>query len=739
MNPAPGSDEFLSVESDHLRVKNQRESFLAHFGFRESPFGVTPNPEFLFLSGFHRQALQSMIDSIESNLGFTVLMGEPGTGKTTLLFQLMREYQDQARTAFVFQTQCRPHELLRYIASELQLPWHKRDEVSFHQRLNELATREAQAGRRVLIIIDEAQNLQAPALEAVRLLSGFESGPAKLLHVILAGSARLGEMLLSPELSQLAQRITTVCRLGPLTADEVEQYVALRLERAGCRESKDLFTPEALAQVAEESAGVPRRINSICYRALSLAHVNGERRVAAELVKQAARGLDLADPARMLHLLQPAEAARKPHLIEPKPVVERKPVEEEALLPAEEATSEFAEANAQPDATVTESTGPDLLTRFAEALAKEQAIIGDVFKPETTLPEKTPAETSARPIVSDPLGESIKQRLYAEPPSVAAHISWRERWGIIKGGRKTPSSSSSSGTTAKRSLVLLVVLVSVGVVFWLGLRELRARSTAPVIDTHVAEAAAPGRDQPEVQAAAPARDAQNGVATLRPVSAGKPEVETTLPNAADRAAEPRPAQAAKHDPAPSEVRSVEDIFKSRIIKSTAAESTIPESTLSKSTVSESTLSKSANARLTASGQLSSAHDVPAPAGIATLAAAGNSGSVAALANLPGSVPRLASSSVANDSSTNLKPTRVVQPSYPENAKLWHLEGDVTLELNIDATGKVRKVRVLRGNPILAQAAAAAARQWQYPSLPDGSAPAVTQAQFKFRMDDGGKR
>ena len=714
MNPAPGSDEFLSVDSDHLRAKNQRESFLAHFGFRESPFGVTPNPEFLFLSGFHRQALQSMIDSIESNLGFTVLMGEPGTGKTTLLFQLMREYQDEARTAFVFQTQCRPHELLRYIASELQLPWHKRDEVSFHQRLNELVVREAQAGRRVLIIIDEAQNLQASALEAIRLLAGFESGPARLLHVILAGSARLGETLLSPELSQLAQRITTVCRLGPLTADEVDQYVALRLERAGCRESKDLFTPQALAQVAEESLGVPRRVNSLCYRALSLAHINGERQVAAELVKQAARDLDLADPTRMLHLLKPAEAIRKPHLVEPKPVAE------DALLPAEEATSEFTEANAQPGAAVAESTGPDLLTRFAEALAKEQAIVGDVFKPETTLPQKTPAEASVRPIVSDPLGESIKQRLYAEPPSVAAHISWKERWGIIKGGRKTPSSSSSSGTTAKRSLVLLMVLVSVSGMFWLGLHELRARSAAPVIDAHIAEAAAPARDQHDVQAAAPARDAQNGVASLRPVSAGKPEAETTLPNAADRAAEPRPAQAAKHDPASSEVRTIEDIFKSRIIKS------------------ESTISKSANARSTVSGQPSSADDVPAPAGIATLAAAGNSGSVAALTNLPGSVPRLASSSVVNDSSVNLKPTRVVQPSYPENAKLWHLEGDVALELNIDATGKVRKVRVLRGNPILAQAAAEAAQQWQYPPLPDGASPAVTQAQFKFRMDGGKK-
>ncbi|MGE5321860.1 MAG: TonB family protein [Actinomycetota bacterium] len=722
MNPAPGFEpQVFSVESDHLRAKNQRESFLAHFGFRESPFGVTPNPGFLFFSAIHRQSLQSMIDSIESNLGFTVLMGDPGTGKTTLLFQLMREYQDQARTAFVFQTQCRPQELLRYIASELQLPWHKRDEVSFHQSLNELVITEAQAGRRVLIIIDEAQNLQSPALEAVRLLSGFETGPARLLHVILAGSPRLGETLLSPELSQLAQRITTVCRLEPLTADEVSQYVALRLERAGCLESKDLFTPEALAQVAEESAGVPRRVNSICYRALSLAHVNGERRVAAELVKQAARDLDLAETARMLHLLKPADAAGKPHLVSSRPSAA-----EDAAGAAEEAPCELADsAPAAPGKPQPESTGPDLLTRFAEALAKDQTIMGDVFKPEASLPEKMPAQKASRPVVSDPLGESIKQRLYAEPPGKTAPVSWKQRLGLVKGGRegrKAASSSSSSSAPAKRSLIVFAVLLSLGALLWLGRHELRARSATPAVDSHVAQAAAPGTGSHVAQAAAPGTDPQlvaNNVASLRPVAVAPPDTGTTAPKVTQRAADPRPAEAAKHDSTPSEVRTVEDIFKSRITTSAIAKSTLTQSNFS--------------------GQPSSTGDVPAPAGIATLAGAANAASVAPLTSLPASVPRLASSSMVNDSSTKLKPTRVVQPSYPENAKLWHLEGDVTLELNIDAKGRVRKVRLLRGNPILAQAAEAAARQWQYPPLPNGAAPAVTQAQFKFRLDGGGKR
>lgn len=275
-------------------ASNQSEDFLRHFGFRESPFGVTPNPAFLFSSRMHLAALQSMIQSIESNLGFTVLLGDPGLGKTTLLLQLLTQYRNSARTAFIFQTQCKRYELLRYLASELELPVMKRDEVSLHRRLKEMLVDEARAGRKVLIFIDEAQNLQQSSLEAIRLLSDFETARTKLLHIILSGSARLGQMLLTPELSQLAQRISTVCRLEPLNPEEVNSYITYRLRVAGCKVAENLFSPESLARVAEQSEGVPRVVNSICYRALSLAYSAGERRVSATLVRQAARDLDLS-------------------------------------------------------------------------------------------------------------------------------------------------------------------------------------------------------------------------------------------------------------------------------------------------------------------------------------------------------------------------------------------------------------------------------------------------------------
>ena len=279
-----------------ILARTQREGFLRHFGFRECPFGVTPDPEFLFWSQRHTAALEALINSIESNLGFSVLLGQPGTGKTTLLFHLLAQYRESARTAFIFQTQCRPHDLIRHIASELDLPLASDDEVFLHRKLNGMLLEEARAGRKVLIVIDEAQNLHAPSLEAIRLLSDFETGPSKLLQVVLSGSPQLGETLLSRNLWQLAQRITTICRLEPLSEDEVQQYVTSRLAVVASRATMGLFSPESLAEIASQSGGIPRIINSMCYGSLVLAYAYGRSSVSKELVRQAANELDFSEP-----------------------------------------------------------------------------------------------------------------------------------------------------------------------------------------------------------------------------------------------------------------------------------------------------------------------------------------------------------------------------------------------------------------------------------------------------------
>lgn len=283
-------------ESAFVLARAEQEGFLRHFGFRESPFGVTPDPEFLFWTQMHYAALQAIISSIESNLGFSVLLGNPGTGKTSLLFHLLSLYRESARTAFIFQTQCKPHDLVRHIASELDLEVPRRDEVALHQKLNGMLLEEARAGRKVLIVIDEAQNLQASSFEAVRLLSDFETGHAKLLNIVFSGSPQLGATLQTPELSQLAQRISTIARLQPFREDEVKDYVRFRLAVVASNPVEALFSSEALAEIARRSEGVPRVINAICYRALMLAYTHGQASVSRELVRKAAKDLDLSEP-----------------------------------------------------------------------------------------------------------------------------------------------------------------------------------------------------------------------------------------------------------------------------------------------------------------------------------------------------------------------------------------------------------------------------------------------------------
>jgi TonB family protein len=371
--------------AEFQEATGQGAEFLRHFGFCESPFGVTPNPAFLFSSRLHFTALQSLIQSIESNLGFAVLLGEPGMGKTTLLLQLLTQYRDSARTAFIFQTQCKRYELLRYLASEFELPVMKRDEVSLHRRLKDMLVDEARAGRKVLIFIDEAQNLQHTSLEAIRLLSDFETARAKLLHIVLSGSARLGEMLLTPELSQLAQRISTVCRLEPLTPEEVNRYVTFRLRVAGCKVAESLFSPESLVLVGEQSEGVPRVVNSLCYRALSVAYSLGERHVSAMLVRQAIRDLDLSRSSRAVLLNVGSHSPRTEKLPGTSPLSEAVVTEQEGRASLDftkwglKTPEAVAEKEIQLEAAAAESVGqPPSLQVHDKAIPKAPGKAGPI-------------------------------------------------------------------------------------------------------------------------------------------------------------------------------------------------------------------------------------------------------------------------------------------------------------------------------------------------------------------------
>src|SRR5437868_1196666 len=208
--------------------------FLDYYRLREQPFGVTPDPRFLYFSPAHREALASLLYGIEAGRGFLALIAQPGMGKTTLLFQFLQHLRGSARTVFVFQTQCNSRELLRYILAELEIDvsgtW---DLVRMHEAFNQGLLREAHAGRKVVIIIDEAQNLTESVLETIRLLSDFETPQRKLLQIILAGQPQLADKLSSRALAQLRQRISIICRLTPLSPEETNHYIEHRLRVAG--------------------------------------------------------------------------------------------------------------------------------------------------------------------------------------------------------------------------------------------------------------------------------------------------------------------------------------------------------------------------------------------------------------------------------------------------------------------------------------------------------------------------
>src|SRR6266496_5064160 len=252
--------------------------FLDFFGLREQPFGVTPDPRYLYLGPAHREALASLYYGIEANRGFMSLIAGPGMGKTTLLFHLLAKFDRTARTAFLFQTQCSSREFMRFLLAEIGIESDSQDFVRMHEQFNRCLIQEARAGKRFIVVIDEAQNLDASVLETVRLLSDFETSRAKLLQIVLAGQPEFADKLASHGMAQLRQRVTLLNRLAPLSPEETKDYIEHRLRVAGYV-GGPLFTSEALAIIADFAEGIPRNINNFCFKATSLACTSQQKTV----------------------------------------------------------------------------------------------------------------------------------------------------------------------------------------------------------------------------------------------------------------------------------------------------------------------------------------------------------------------------------------------------------------------------------------------------------------------------
>ncbi len=262
--------------------------YTQHFHLKELPFSIAPNPRYLYLSPKHREALAHLLYGIGVGGGFVVLSGEVGTGKTTLCRALLDQLPEDVDLALIFNPRLNSRELLAGICDELHVPYSgpKASLKQLIDALNQFLLETHARGRRVIVLIDEAQNLRFDVLEQIRLLTNLETNQAKLLQIILVGQPELNQVLDRPNLRQLAQRVTARYHLQPLSRREAQDYLEHRMLVAGS--SEDVFTPGAVRTIHRKSRGIPRLINLIADRALLGAYTQGKFRVDARTASKAA-------------------------------------------------------------------------------------------------------------------------------------------------------------------------------------------------------------------------------------------------------------------------------------------------------------------------------------------------------------------------------------------------------------------------------------------------------------------
>jgi len=266
---------------------------LDYYKLREQPFGVTPDSRYLFLGPTHREALASLLYGVDAGCGFLALIALPGLGKTTLLFHAMNQLRDKAKTVFLFETGCTPSDLLRALLTGLGVQEAEGTLIQMQLKLKEALQEQFRLGKRVVVVIDEAQNLDDSVLELVRMLSNFETSREKLIQVILAGQPRLAEKIGSPGLEQLRQRVSIFAGLEPFSREDTEFYVDHRLRIAGYTSATPMFTRDALTLIARHSNGIPRNINNLCFSSMSLGSALKLKTIGSETVQEVIADLDV--------------------------------------------------------------------------------------------------------------------------------------------------------------------------------------------------------------------------------------------------------------------------------------------------------------------------------------------------------------------------------------------------------------------------------------------------------------
>lgn len=260
------------------------ESF---YGLKEKPFSIQPDPDFLYMGKRHSLAYTVLQYAVQNRAGFAVICGDIGCGKTTLVRRLLNEVDEQVTVGLVTNTHPDLDDLTEWIMLAFGLPYDGMSSIARYDTFQRFLIEEYRKGHRAVLIIDEAQNLSAPAMESLRMLSNINADKDQLLQMILVGQPQLRDMLLRPELTQFAQRIAADFFIPPLTSVEVDDYIQHRLKVAG--RERPLFTPLATAKIARATGGVPRSINILCEMVLVYGFAAGANLIDVQLIDEVLR------------------------------------------------------------------------------------------------------------------------------------------------------------------------------------------------------------------------------------------------------------------------------------------------------------------------------------------------------------------------------------------------------------------------------------------------------------------
>lgn len=282
------------------------------YKLKETPFRLTPDAAFLYMTAQHREALSGLVYSACNRAGLTVLVGEAGTGKTTLL-HVLKGWLEERRfvTALLTNPTLSREEFFDLLSIQLGVncssPLKSRQLIALQDTLTAYQAN----GRRAVLIVDEAQRLPAELLEEIRLLLNLETPREKLLDIIIAGQPELLQVLRQPELRQLKQRVSCYCRLDPLSLDEVREYIQHRLAKAGLPEQQ-LFPQDTVALIYQVTSGIPRLVSSVCNGALQTGFALQSPNITVTIVQEVAKDLDLLPSEPAPAKLPPSEDSRTP-------------------------------------------------------------------------------------------------------------------------------------------------------------------------------------------------------------------------------------------------------------------------------------------------------------------------------------------------------------------------------------------------------------------------------------------